>query len=161
MPDSPHLDPLVLGRRVRHWRTNAGLTLDQLGALVGKPGPYLSLLENGKKEPKLQLVLDLANALSIELQDLVDTSPPTRRDHLEIALLRSQDTALFDKLDIPQIRPSARIDDAVLAHIVGLHEALQEKSGLGAASGEEVRQANGLVVDWITDADGYLAHIED
>jgi transcriptional regulator with XRE-family HTH domain len=161
MTDSPHLDPLVLGRRVRHWRTNARLTLDQLGALVGKPGPYLSLLENGKKEPKLQLVLDLANALSIELQDLVDTSPPTRRDHLEIALLRSQDTALFDKLDIPQIRPSARIDDAVLAHIIGLHEALQEKSGLGAASGEEVRQANGLVVDWITDADGYLAHIED
>jgi predicted transcriptional regulator len=49
----------------------------------------------------------------------------------------------------------------VLAHIIGLHEALQEKSGLGAASGEEVRQANGLMVDWITDADGYLAHIED
>ncbi len=161
MTESPYLDPLVLGRRLRHFRSQAGLTLDQLGALVGKPGPYLSLLENGKKEPRLQLILDLASALSIDLEDLVDPSPPTRRDHMEIALLRAQDSSLFEKMDIPAIRPSAKLDDTVMAHIVGLHEALQERSDLGSATGEEIRQANGLVVDWITSAGGYLGDIED
>lgn len=161
MTESPYLDPLVLGRRLRHFRGKAGLTLDQLGELVRKPGPYLSLLENGKKQPRLQLILDLAGALSIQLDDLIDPAPPSRRDHLEISLLRAQDSSLFEKLDIPEIKPSAKLDDSVLAHIVGLHEALQEKSGLGSASGEEVRQANGLVVDWISAAGGYLAPIEE
>jgi transcriptional regulator with XRE-family HTH domain len=60
MTEPQALDSLVLGRRVRHHRGKAGLTLDQLGAAVGKPAPYLSLLENGKKEPKVNLLLDVA-----------------------------------------------------------------------------------------------------
>lgn len=160
MTESPYLDPLVLGRRLRYFRGKASMTLDQLGALVDKPGPYLSLLENGKKQPRLQLILDLAGALSIDLQDLIDPSPPSRRDHLEIALLRAQESSVFEKLDIPEIRPSAKLDDKVMAHIVGLHEALQEKSGLGAASGEEVRQANGAVANWIMSSGGYLENLE-
>ncbi|HEY5890812.1 MAG TPA: helix-turn-helix domain-containing protein [Acidimicrobiia bacterium] len=161
MAESPYLDPLVLGRRIRHFRAKSGMTLDQLGDMVGKPGPYLSLLENGKKEPRLQLILDLASALSVDLQDLIDPSPPTRREHLEIALLRAQDSSLFERMDIPEIRPSAKLDDTVMAHIVGLHEALQERSELGSATGEEIRKANGLVTGWIAAAGGYLEDIED
>ncbi len=161
MAEFPYLDPLVLGRRIRHFRAKSGMTLDQLGDKVGKPGPYLSLLENGKKEPRLQLILDLASALSVDLQDLIDPSPPTRRDHLEIALLRAQDSSLFERMDIPEIRPSAKLDDAVMAHIVGLHEALQERSELGSATGEEIREANGLIARWITSAGGYFEDIED
>jgi XRE family transcriptional regulator, fatty acid utilization regulator len=160
MGQSPLLDPLVLGRRIRHFRNRSKMTLDQLGELVDKPGPYLSLLENGKREPRLQLIVALAAALSVELDDLVDPSPPSRRDHLEISLLRSQGTAMFGRLDIPEIRPSSKLDDKVMAHIVGLHEALQEKSELGAASSDEIRQANGTLVDRITECDGYLESIE-
>ncbi|HXV69940.1 MAG TPA: helix-turn-helix transcriptional regulator [Acidimicrobiia bacterium] len=65
MTETQKLDPLVLGRRVRHYRGEAGLTLDQLGALVGRPAPYLSLLENGHKEPKVNLLMDLARALEV------------------------------------------------------------------------------------------------
>jgi transcriptional regulator with XRE-family HTH domain len=161
MVDSPHLDPLILGRRLRHFRKRADLTLDDLGAKVAKPGPYLSLLENGKKEPRLQLILDLATALGIAIDDLIDPTPPSHRDRLEISLLRSQDTSLFESLDLPAIKPSAKLDNETLAHIVGLHETLQEKSGLGDASGEEIRRANGEVTRWITSYDGYLESIEE
>lgn len=161
MAESPYLDPLILGRRLRHYRKAAKMTLDDLGEMVGKPGPYLSLLENGKKEPSLQLVLELAASLSIDLDELIEPTPPSRRDHLEISLLRAQNSALFESLDLPTVRPSAKIDNDTLGHIVGLHQALQEKSGLGAASGEEVRRSNGEVARWLANSDGYLAAIED
>ena len=156
----PQLDPLVLGRRLRHHRRQRGWTLDQLGAVVGRPAPYLSLLENGKKEPRLNLVLELAQALEVDISELLDPSPPNRRDALEIALLKSQDTALFDSLDLPVIKPSARLDNETLTHLVGLHEALRERSNLGSAGSEEVRRANGEVTAWLSAHAGYLPEVE-
>lgn len=161
MTESPYLDPLVLGRRLRHHRKKADLTLDDLGERVGKPGPYLSLLENGKKEPKLQLILDLAGALGVELDELIDTRPPTHRDRLEIALLRAQDSSFFESLDLPTIKPSAKLDNETLGHIVGLHEQLQKKSGLGSANSVEIKRANGIVTEWLTSLGGYLEPVEE
>ena len=157
----PHsLDPLVLGRRVRHFRNKAGLTLDQLGVLVGKPAPFLSLLENGRKEPKLNLILDIARALEVDISDLLDPTPPSRRDTLEIALARAQESALFETLDIPALKPSARVDNLTLEHIVGLHETIREKSGLTSAGSAEVRQANGELHAYLTEQAGYLKDVE-
>jgi transcriptional regulator with XRE-family HTH domain len=160
MTETQQLDPLVLGRRLRHHRRERGLTLDRLGAAVGRPAPYLSLLENGKKEPRLNLVLELAQALEVDVAELLDPSPPNRRDALEIALLRSQDTALFDSLDLPVIKPSARLDNETLTHLVGLHDALRERSSLGSAGSAEVRRANGEVTTWLSGQAGYLEEVE-
>lgn len=160
MTETQKLDPLVLGRRVRHFRGEAGLTLDQLGSEVGKPAPYLSLLENGKKEPKVNLLMDIARALDIEVQDLLDPNPPKRRDSLEISLIRAQESSLFESLDIPTIKPSARVDSQTLAHIVGLHDAIRERSTLGSASSDDVRAANGAVHAHLTHHNGYLKEIE-
>lgn len=160
MAEPQTLDPLIFGRRVRHYRNEAGLTLDQLGERVDRPAPYLSLLENGKKEPKINLVMEIAAALGVEVSELLDTAPPTRRDSLELALLRAQETALFDTLDLPTIKPSAKVDNEVLAHIVGLHDALRERSSLESAGSEDVRRANGLVHDYLAESDGYIKEIE-
>ena len=149
-----------MGRRLRHRRKEAGLTLDQLGEIVDKSAPYLSLLENGKKEPRVKLILSLAQALSVEPADLLSTKPPTRRDALEISLIKSQSSALFDSLDLPSIKPSARMDAQTLTHIVGLHEALRERSSLESAGSEDVRRANGAVHEYLQARDGYLADIE-
>jgi transcriptional regulator with XRE-family HTH domain len=160
MKEPQQLDPLILGRRLRHHRKARGLTLDALGAAVGRPAPYLSLLENGKKEPRVNLVLELAAALDVDVAELLDPNPPNRRDALEIALLRSQESALFDSLDLPVIRPSAKLDNETLVHLVGLHDALRERSSLGSAGSEEVRRANGEVSVWIAGQDGYLEEVE-
>lgn len=154
------IDQLVLGRRVRYYRTRAGLTLDQLGSLVGKAAPYLSLLENGRKEPKLSLIMEIARTLEVDIADLLENTPPSRRDSLEIALIRSQQSALFDTLDIPPVKPNAKMDNDTLAHIVGLHDAIREKSDLRSAGSEEVRRANGGVQALLMASDGYLPEIE-
>jgi XRE family transcriptional regulator, fatty acid utilization regulator len=154
-------DPLILGRRVRHHRREAGLTLDQLGRLVGKPASYLSLLENGKKEPRVNLVITLASALGVEVSVLLDPTAPTRRDALEIELARSQETALFASLDLPEVKAGSRMDTETLTHLVGLHAELRNRSGLGAAGSDEVRRANGLIHRMLAGTRGYLAGIED
>lgn len=160
MTETQPLDPLVLGRRLRHHRKERGLTLDELGAAVGRPAPYLSLLENGKKEPRVKLVLELAAALDVDIAQLLDPSPPNRRDALEISLLRSQESALFASLDLPAVKPSAKLDNETLTHLVGLHEALRERSNLGSAGSEEVRRANGEVSAWLAAQDGYMHEVE-
>lgn len=161
MAEPEQLDTLVLGRRLRHYRKEAGLTLDQLGEMVGKPAPYLSLLENGKKEPRVTLIMELATALGVDVAQILDLTPPTRRDALEVSLIRSQETALFESLDLPTIKPSAKLDSATLTHLVGLHEALRDKSSLESAGSEDVRRANGAVQTALAEQNGYLKELEE
>lgn len=161
MTETQRHDPLILGRRVRHYRNAAELTLDDLGEKVGKPAPYLSLLENGKKEPRVALLVDIASALGVDVTDLLDHTPPTRRDELEIALLKAQDSALFDSLGLPPIKPNARMSTETLAHLVGLHDAVRERSRLEAAGSEELSKAVGSITAHLSDNDGYLKEIEE
>lgn len=160
MAEAQPLDPLVLGRRVRHYRNAAGLTLDDLGDEVGKPAPYLSLLENGKKEPRVALLMDIAATLGVDVTELLSPAAPTRRDELEIALLKAQESALFGSLDLPPVKPSARMSNETLAHLVGLHDALRERSSLDSAGSDEVARASGAIAGYLASRDGYLKEIE-
>src|SRR5660398_298044 len=81
-------DLSTLGRRVRHFRAAAGLTLAQLGADVGVAASQLSLIENGRREPRISLLSALADRLGVPLQDVLDASPPNERAAFEIALER-------------------------------------------------------------------------
>jgi transcriptional regulator with XRE-family HTH domain len=119
-------DPMVLGRRVREARRRAGLTLAALGEQVGRPAPYLSQLENGKVEPKLGLVADLARVLRCTTADLLEPDAPTRRAELEIELLRLQQRPAYQALGLPELKPSAKLGDEVLEHLVALGRALPD-----------------------------------
>jgi len=136
------IDPLVFGRRVRHFRKRRGWTLDELGARVGRPAPYLSMVENGKKEPRLGLVNDLAAALEVTLADLLDTEPPTHRDRLEVLVERIQRDAAYRALGLPYLRPSSRVPDAALEHIVRLYEELRGRDAAVPFTRDEARAAN-------------------
>ena len=54
-----------------HVRRSRGLTLAELGARVGRAPSALSLLENGRREPKLSLIEALASALSVPAEELL------------------------------------------------------------------------------------------
>ena len=84
------IDPLVFGHRVRHYRKLAGMTLDDLGARVGRPAPYLSLLENGKKEPKLGLINDLSVALGVDVAHLLELERTLHRYRVESTTSKEQ-----------------------------------------------------------------------
>ncbi|HEY4152753.1 MAG TPA: helix-turn-helix transcriptional regulator, partial [Pseudolysinimonas sp.] len=74
---------------MRHFRVAAGLTLDQLGAQVGIASSQLSLMENGKREPRLSLLGAIAEHLGIPVSELLDTTAPSERAGLEIELDRA------------------------------------------------------------------------
>ena len=61
----------TLGQRIRHYRVAGGKTLDELGTLVGIAGSQLSLMENGKREPRLSLLTRIAETLGIQVADLL------------------------------------------------------------------------------------------
>ncbi|MCH8985731.1 MAG: helix-turn-helix domain-containing protein, partial [Acidobacteria bacterium] len=121
-------DTLLVGRQIRFARTCAGLTLDDLSAKVGRSAPFLSQLENGKKEVSLSLLNQLAGALSVPARDLLDSSPPTRRDELEIAVELAQRDPLYQGFGLARFKPSAKIPDIALEHIVRLYDELRGRS---------------------------------
>src|SRR5579875_1793070 len=114
------LDRRVFGQRLRHVRRQRGLTLEDLGESVGRPPSYLSQLENGHREPRLSTLNQLAEALGVPAAELLDPTPPNRRAELEVTLARIQDDPRYRSLKLPYLRPSARLDDTALEHIVAL-----------------------------------------
>lgn len=156
---SPTIDALTFGRRLRHHRKLSGLTLQELGERIGRPAPYLSMLENGRREPKPGHIADLAGALGIQTVELLDPEAPTRRAELEIELERMQSDPRFAHLDLPYVRPSPSLPDEILTHMVGLYRACLD--GLPLETGRhDLRRANAAVQTWMSRHDGYLSDVE-
>jgi predicted transcriptional regulator/transcriptional regulator with XRE-family HTH domain len=113
-------DPLVLGARIRAARRRQDATLADVSRRVGRPAPYLSQLENGKVEPKLGFLNELADALDTTAADLLEPSPPDRRAELEIGVARAQEDPRYAALGLPYLKPSAKVGDDVLEHVLAL-----------------------------------------
>jgi len=154
------IDSLVFGHRVRHYRKRAGMTLDDLGGRVGRPAPYLSLLENGKKEPKLGLINDLSGALGVEVTDLLSSEAPSHRSHLEVAIERAQQDQAYRDLGLPYLKPSTRMPDVALEHIVSLYEELRGRDAAAPFTRDEARAVNAQLRAEMTEKGNYFADIE-
>jgi transcriptional regulator with XRE-family HTH domain len=72
--DDPALDTVLsaVGPRLRAMRTQRGATLGQLSATTGISVSTLSRLESGQRRPTLELLLPLARAHQVPLDELVD-----------------------------------------------------------------------------------------
>ena len=69
-PERAAPDALTIGRRLRHVRQGAERTLGDVAAAVGMSPSALSLIENGKREPRLSVLTSLAEVLDVPLADL-------------------------------------------------------------------------------------------
>src|SRR5260370_29062417 len=119
------LDLMLFGQRLRHLRRARGLTLAQLGQRVGRATSALSLLENGRREPKLSLLNALAEALQVAPSELLSRQPPNRRAQLEIPIEEAQQEPPYAALRLPPLKGGARVPNAVLAHLVALNHELR------------------------------------
>ena len=59
------------GRRIRETRGGQGLSLEQLARLTGISAPALSLIETGKRDPRLTTLNRIAGALRVPLAALI------------------------------------------------------------------------------------------
>ncbi|WP_040833345.1 helix-turn-helix domain-containing protein [Nocardia brevicatena] len=62
----------AVGPRLRELRRRGGMTLSALSGLTGIPVSTLSRLESGQRKPTLELLLPLAKAHHVPLDELVD-----------------------------------------------------------------------------------------
>lgn len=59
------------GYRIREDRAAQGLSLEQLARLTGISAPALSLIETGKRDPRLTTLKRIADALRVPLATLI------------------------------------------------------------------------------------------
>ncbi|WP_345751572.1 helix-turn-helix domain-containing protein [Microbacterium rhizophilus] len=150
----------TLGHRIRHYRLQQGFTLDELGAAVGVAGSQLSLIENGKREPKLSLLQSIAAATHASVTDLISGEPPNRRAALEIELERVQSSSVFRSLGIAPIKVTKTLSDETIESVLGLHRELQRRESEAIATPEEARRANTELRLRMRSLDNYLPELE-
>jgi len=154
------MDLVTLGQRLRHLRKARGMTLDQLGAVVGRAASQLSVIENGRREPRLSLLQSLADALGVPMADLLRPDAPSRRAALEIELEHAQRDPGYAALGLPPVRTGSRLPPEALEALVGLHRELARRSAERSATPEEARRANALLRQQMRERDNYYDDIE-
>jgi len=158
---SEDLDLGILGHRIRSFRKQRSLTLAELSEIVGRPVPYLSQLENGRIEPKIGFLNRLAEALNTSVNELVEATPPNRRAELELVVERAQEDPRYQALELPYLKPTAKLGDEVLEHIVALWNAIpQNDNGRALRVEDKARQANAALRDEMRSQDNYFEGIE-
>ncbi|MBD2759182.1 helix-turn-helix domain-containing protein [Yimella sp. cx-573] len=153
-------DPLTIGRRVRHARHESGRTLGEVADAIGISPSALSLIENGKREPRLSVLAALAKVLDASVQDFLSAAPPSRRAALEIRLEKAQRQESYESLGLPKVKIGPRLPMEALEALVGMHEAMASAQADRAATPEHARQANGELRERMRAADNYFGDIE-
>lgn len=158
--DEEMLDALTIGKRIRSLRTERGMTLDDLGAAIGRAASQVSVLENGKREAKLSDLQTIARALRVPLDLLLSAEPPSRRDALEIALERAQAGPLFASLGLSALPVRKSLSDEAITTILGLHAELERLHRERAATPEEARRANTQLRKQMRRQNNYFPELE-
>ncbi len=153
-------DPLLIGRRLRHVRQEAGRTLGDVSGAVGISASALSLIENGKREPKLSVLGALAQELGCSVQDLLTRKAPNRRAALEIKLERAQHSESYEAMGLPRVKVGPRLPTEALEALVGMHEAMASARADRAATPEHARRANAQLRERMRAANNYFGDIE-
>src|SRR5438874_1568932 len=154
------IDLFTFGQRLRHLRRMRGLTLTELGERIDRAPSVLSLIENGRREPKLSLIEQLATALSVPVTELLSRQPPSRRAQLEIALADAQQDPSYRRLGLPQLKIGARVPTDVLEHLVAVAAELRAQQSKPAATPEEARAANAALREAMRERGNYFEVIE-
>jgi XRE family transcriptional regulator, fatty acid utilization regulator len=151
---------VVLGARIRHFRTEASMTLDDLGTALGMSASRLSLIENGRREPRVSELPALAEALGVRVADLLRDEAPNDRAALELELGRAQRSPLYRGLRLPSVRPSKGMQTDALEALVGLHRELARRASESVATPEEARRGNTEQRARMREVDNHLPEIE-
>jgi transcriptional regulator with XRE-family HTH domain len=85
MGDVDNIDDVVqaVGPRLRALRQQRGVTLAELSEVTGISVSTLSRMESGQRRPTLELLLPLARAHQVPLDDIVDAPTGDPRIHLK------------------------------------------------------------------------------
>lgn len=153
-------DALTIGRRIRQLRTARGMTLDDLATAVDRAPSQLSMIETGKREPKLTLLRAIARALGSTLDALLEAEPLTERATLEIGLERAMRGPTFSSLGIAPFRIGKAVPDEALRALLALQGEIERLKDERSATPEEARRANVALRHLMRRQNNYFAELE-
>lgn len=132
----------LIGARVRQFRTRRGMSRRVLAQASGVSERYLAQLETGRGNASITVLKQIANAIDIPVDDLVDTRLEQSSSYLLLRKrAREADEASLEQwLTITRERPAVQAEKRFIA-LVGLRGA--GKSTLGR------RLANALDVPFV------------
>jgi predicted transcriptional regulator/transcriptional regulator with XRE-family HTH domain len=159
-PMSDDADALTIGRRIRQLRTAQGMKLDALAAAVDRAPSQLSMIENGKREPRLTLLRAIAKALGTTVDALLEAEPLDERAAMEIALQRAMKGQTFQALGIDAFRIGKTVPDEALRAMLALHGEIDRLRDERSATPEEARRANVELRDLMREQNNYFAELE-
>jgi Predicted transcriptional regulator len=154
------LDALTLGRRIRQLRIDRGMTLERLAAAVDRAPSQVSMIENGKREPRLTMLRTIALALGTSVDELLEPHAPSERAALEIAVERAQRGPVFDALGLDRMRVGRSHSDETLRIILALHAEIERLHRERAATPEEARRANAALRAEMRARDNHYPELE-
>jgi len=158
---APEADALTIGRRIRRLRTTQGLTLDELAQRVDRAPSQLSMIENGKREPKLSLLRTIARALGTTMDALLEAEPLDERSALEVAVERAMRGQTFRALGIEPFRIGKTVPTDVLKAMTALEREIDRLRDERAATPEEARRANVELRHLMRRQDNYFPELEE
>ena len=91
---------MTVGENIRRIRQERGLTLKQLGELVGVSESYIRAYESGRRNPKLKSLEALAQALAVNVEVLTNSDfDGIKAMHRLFQVFRQYDGHLFEYQD--------------------------------------------------------------
>ncbi len=88
----------LLGKKIAELRNQRGLTQDKLAELVNYSTNHIAKLESARTNPSYELILNLANALNVELKDLFDFKKEKKPEYYKNKLINLINNADNKKL---------------------------------------------------------------
>ena len=63
---------IMVGRKLRHYRMKMGVSQEKLGQLAKVHRTYVGMVERGEKNITIQNLMRFAQALKVQVRDLID-----------------------------------------------------------------------------------------
>lgn len=84
----------MIGIRIGDLRKQKGLTQEKLAEKMGVSPKYLSSIERGKENPTLDMIINLAQSMDVEIADIfsfIEVEDPAKRKSLITSILKEAD----------------------------------------------------------------------
>ena len=65
------IDYAIVGSRIRKFRSNQGITQEELAFRINTSTSYISNIERGIKKPSLQKLIEIAEAIHVTINELI------------------------------------------------------------------------------------------
>ncbi|MGO1847999.1 MULTISPECIES: helix-turn-helix transcriptional regulator [unclassified Microbacterium] len=153
-------DAIAVGRRIRALRTRRGMRLSQLADRVGRAPSQLSMIENGRREPRLSMLRAIAQALDVSPEQLLSVDELDPRSELEMALEREMRSPRFRELGVEPFRIPKGMPDEALTTILRLTSEIDRLRDERQATPEEARRANLELRHLMRAQDNYFPELE-